>query len=133
MPGEHRKSRKTQLALAVAQGTAISKWARANQVPRRTAYRWSSDPYVRSTCDSIRRRSLDRAIGLMAMRATWAVGEIAKLAQSAESESVKLSALRSILADMMKVTQFNSLEERVAQFEELLRERERTDSALPPG
>jgi hypothetical protein len=133
MSGESRKSNKTQLGLAIAQGIAVSSWARSNKVPKRTAYRWASDPEVRREVEFIRRRSLDQAVGQMARRATWAVGQIAALAQGAQSESVKLRALRAILSDMLKVSQFSGLEVRVEQVEELLRERERTDSADPPG
>ena len=47
-----------------------------------------------------RRRAVGRAIGRMARRVTWAADGIAKLAKRAESESVRLTALRAILADM---------------------------------
>ena len=32
MAGEHRESKKAQLALALAQGQSVSDWARTNQV-----------------------------------------------------------------------------------------------------
>jgi hypothetical protein len=133
MPGESRQSRKTQLALALAQGYSVAKWARTNEVPLRTAYSWANEPKVRAAVESCRRRALDRAVGRMARRATWAADKIADLAKDAQSESVKLSALRAILSDMMTVSQFNTLEERVAQVEELLDERERTGSADRAG
>ncbi len=65
-----------------------------NDVPRRTAYRWAGEPAVRAAVESYRRRVIDRAVGRMASRATWAADMIAKLAKSAKSESVRLSALR---------------------------------------
>jgi hypothetical protein len=43
------KLRKTQLALAFAHGVSAAKWARANGVPRNTAYRWAKDPVVRAS------------------------------------------------------------------------------------
>jgi hypothetical protein len=43
----------------------------------------------------------------MAMRAHWASDQIAKLAAGAESESDKLRALRSILADVISVSKFS--------------------------
>ncbi len=57
-----------------------------------------------------RRRALDRAIGRMARRATWAAGQIAKLGRDARSESVRLAALRAALSDMITVTKFAGLE-----------------------
>ena len=92
MSGEHRQSKKTHLALALAQGRSVTTWACANDVPRRTAYRWASEPAVRAAVESYRRRVIDRAVGRLAKHATWAADTIAKLAKDAQSESVRLSA-----------------------------------------
>ncbi len=54
----------------------------------------------------------------MSHRVAWATRLIATLAESAKSESVRLAALRSILADMMAVSDFAGLEERIAKLEE---------------
>ena len=62
--------------------------------------------------EAYRRSVLDRAVGLMARRATWATNGIAKLARGAKSESVRLAVLRSILSDMMSVSDFAVLEQR---------------------
>jgi hypothetical protein len=117
MPGERSRSRKTDLALAIASGTSVTAWARGNHVPRRTAYRWSGEPKVPAAVESYRRRAVDRAIGRMARRVTRATDGIAKLAKGAESESVKLTALRAILSDMMAVSQFAGLEQRITENE----------------
>jgi hypothetical protein len=42
MTEELPQKRKTRLALAIAQGKSVAAWARDNQVPRGTAYRWAS-------------------------------------------------------------------------------------------
>jgi hypothetical protein len=96
MSGEALKSRKTQLALAVAQGASVIAWARANKVPMRTAYRWSSQPEVRAMIHSFRRCATDRARGILARRATWAAGEMAKIAREGKSDTARLSALQTI-------------------------------------
>ena len=106
MTEPHRESQKIQLTLALAQGTSAAKWARTNGVPKATAYRWSKEPAVRAQIESIRRRAIDRAVGRMARRMTWATDGIAKLAKNAKSESVQLLALRSILADMRAFSEF---------------------------
>jgi hypothetical protein len=123
MPEESPKGLKTQLALALAQGAKVSGWAHTNEVARRTAYRWASDPKVRRTVEAIRRRAIDRAVGLMAAHATSAAKGIVALAQSAQSESVQLSALRAILRDMMSVSRYTGLEARMNQIEEQIFER----------
>jgi hypothetical protein len=118
MPEERPRSRKTELALAIANGTSVTAWARGNQVPKRTAYRWAGEPKVRAAVESYRRRAVDQAIGRMARRVTWATDGIAKLAEGAASESVKLTALRAILSDMMAVSQFAGLEQRITELEQ---------------
>jgi hypothetical protein len=128
---ENSKSRKSQLALAIAQGTSIAVWARKNHVPNRTAFRWATEPKVRAAIESCRRRALDRAIGRLAKRVTWAADGIATLAKDAVSESVKLAALRAIFSNMMAVTEFAGLEQRITEIEEQLHER--TESTGRPG
>jgi hypothetical protein len=125
-PEDRPRSRKTELALTIANGTSVTAWARANEVPKRTAYRWSGEPKVRAAVESYRRRAVDRAIGRMDRRVTWATDGIAKLAEGAESESVKLTALRAILSDMMAVSQFAGLEQRITEIEEQLDEQTAT-------
>jgi hypothetical protein len=114
---------KTTLAIALAQGVTAARWARTNDVPRMTAYRWAKEPEVRAEVESIRRRYLDRAVGRMAKRATWAADKIARLADNAQSETVQLKALRAVLSDMMAVSKFSGLEARMTGIEEKLRAR----------
>src|SRR5580704_10258320 len=116
-------SQHDQLAMAIAQGRSVALWARDNQVPRSTAYRWASQPELRATVKSCRRRARDRALGRMAMQAQRASDQIAKLAAGAESESVKLRALRSILAGVISVSKFSDLRRRLAAIEQELHER----------
>jgi hypothetical protein len=123
MGEEHREATKTQLALALAQGVTVTRWARENNVPRPTVYRWARDPKIRNAIESCRRRTLDRAIGMMVKRAPWTVGEITTLAGQAESESVRLRALKTIFSEMMAVSKYSGLESRMANIEERLSER----------
>jgi hypothetical protein len=57
MTGESANCQKMLLAAAVAEGTAVAKWASINEVPERTAYRWAAEAEVRSEIESIRRRA----------------------------------------------------------------------------
>ena len=59
----------------------------------------------------------------MAGRAMWAYNQIANLAEGAESESVQLRALRSIVSDVVAVSKFSDLEYRMAEIEEQLGKR----------
>jgi hypothetical protein len=123
MADEPLKSLKPQLAIALAQGKSVAAWARGAGVPIRTAYRWSKDPKVRKAVEAHRRHWIDRAVGMLSGKATWSVGRITKLADNAESESVRLGALRGMLTDMIAVSKYFALEDRMASIEERLDER----------
>jgi hypothetical protein len=87
-------------------------------VTERTAQRWANDSEVRAEVEAYRRGNLDQAVGRMSLRTAWATDQIAKLAEEARSESVRLAALRSMLSDMMAVADFAGLEARIAKLEE---------------
>jgi len=118
MSEEARQNLKTQLALAVAHGASVAKWAEANNVARSTAYRWADEPEVKACVNAIRRRGLDRAVGQFSRRVTWAARGIVQLADTASSESVKLAALRAIYSEMITASRFGGLEDRVTELEE---------------
>ena len=92
--------------------------ARANNVCKMTAYRWAKEPEVREMVESYRRRVIDQAIGRLAKRNVSAAEGIAKLASDAESESVRLSACRAILADTIAVSRHWIIDAKVAVIEE---------------
>jgi hypothetical protein len=110
------------LTVAIAQGETAAAWARKNHVPRRTVQRWAREPETRAAVERIRRKALDRAVGLMSTRAKWAARRIVALGESAASESVRLTALRAVLADMVAVSKFGGLEDRLTEVEEYIRD-----------
>jgi hypothetical protein len=123
MAGEAHEHKKRLIVPALANGSSVAAFMRANDVPRRSAYRWAHDPKVRVAVERFRRLALDRAIGQMSRRATWAVNGIVKLAESADTDSVRLKAYRAIFADMMSVSKYSGLETRMAVMEEKLGKR----------
>jgi hypothetical protein len=118
MSKEERTSLQSELAAALAAGKSCAEWASANGVTERTAQRWASDSEVRAEVEAYRRGNLDQAVGEMSQRVVWATQQIATLAGTAKSESVRLAALRSMLSDMMAVADFAGLEGRIAKLEE---------------
>jgi hypothetical protein len=122
-PESTRKKQKHDLAVALAAGRRVSKWAEENDVAKRTAYRWAAEPETKKSIDKLRRQFVDRAVGRLARCATSAASKITKLAETASSESVKLSACRAILSDMMSISEYSSLEHRMNELEEQLRGR----------
>ena len=124
MAEEIRESNKLQLAAALAQGSSISAWARANNVAKETARRWAREPEVRAEIEAFRRRAVDRAVDVFARRAGWAAVGICKLAGGAESETVRLRAFRAVLSDMMAVSKFSGLDERMSELEEFVKKQQ---------
>jgi hypothetical protein len=120
MSEQEREIRKSQLAIAIAQGGSVAEWARANSVPRSTAYKWANEREFRRQVEACRRQSIDQAVDYLAKLTPWAAARIAELAESADSESVRLRALRAIFADMMAASKYTGLEERVGHLEDHL-------------
>jgi hypothetical protein len=114
-------SPKSSLARAIANGQSIDKWAKANDVKRRTAFYWAKEPEVRAEVDTFRRVALNRALGTLNRHANGAANRIVKLYQSASSESVQLAAARALFSDVMSVSKFSTLEHRVTDLEGNLR------------
>jgi hypothetical protein len=119
MPGPHPEGLKSKLALAVAGGQSIVKWARARGIGVRTAHTWARDPVFRARVAELRARLLDRAIGVLARRVAANATEINRLASQAESEAVRLAAARAGIADLLGASRFVELR---AEVEELKRE-----------
>lgn len=117
---------KISLAIAVAGGESVADWARTKEVPARTAYRWAATPEIRRTVQEIRRRSVDQAIGRLSRHATTAAEQIAKLAETAEAEAVRLAACRGLLADLVQVGQYADLANRLEAIETALDDRDAT-------
>jgi hypothetical protein len=130
MSTEEELDPKDRLALALAKGVSIRAWASKNNVPQSTVYRWASEREVRKAVEFQRRQLIDRAVGKMTDRYSWATDKIALLGEYAESESVRLSALRSILSDMMAVSKYSGFEERLTDMETRLDERDREASSM---
>ncbi len=118
----NNQNRKANLALAMAEGTAVARWAETNGIPERTAYRWARSPEVAEQVEAIRRESLDRAVNRLSRQASDAAEEIARLAREAGSESVRLQAARAVLSELMAVSGFAALEWRMAKIERRLHE-----------
>jgi hypothetical protein len=120
MPTRNNENQKSALALAMAAGTSVPAWARENQVAQRTAYTWSRSEEVLEQVQRIRRRAMDRAVGRLARNATRAADQIARLARTAKSEAVRLQASRAVLAELMAVSNYASIEDRLAEVERKL-------------
>ena len=122
--GETPARKKSRLASALAAGMRVEDWARENSVARSTAYRWAADPDVKAEIREWRRRAIHETIGLFTSNAAWAVAGIKLLAEKASSEKVQLAAYRSIVLDVIKVTGFSDVYDRMKELEDELRKQQ---------
>ena len=127
-PDSFPKNTKSHLAFALATGETAAGWARQNDVDARTAQRWARKPEVQAAVESIRRRTIDVAVGVLIKDLKDAASQIVALGKSADSESVRLSASRAVLSDMMAVYKFGELENRMTEIEEHIRADTRNQS-----
>jgi hypothetical protein len=132
MPGPHPPGLKGQLALAVANGQSIARWANEHKVGVRTAHTWAKAPEFRSEVAELRARLLDRAIGVLARRVAANAGQINRLASKAESEAVRLAAARAGIADLLGASRFVELRAEVEELKQQLAA-ERARRARDPG
>jgi hypothetical protein len=121
------------LALAIAAGRSIASWCRETGEPKRSAYRMAKTPECQQLVQEIRRRAIDRAIGRLARHAAKSVDEIVKLATKGQSEAVRLSAARAVLADLMSVQSHAELEREVRMIKERLDAQEARRAKRNPG
>jgi hypothetical protein len=120
MREKRRKNTKIELAIALAHGASIASWARANAVPASTAYRWARQPAVREDVASCRRHLISRALGRMTKHTIGAADIIFKIAKQSDSDAVRLRAARALFSDLLAVSKFSDLEERLLEVEDML-------------
>jgi hypothetical protein len=118
MPGPHNPNLVHSLALAVAAGKRIARWAKDHDVAPRTAYTWTKRPGFQKAVARLRRRVLDRAVGQLSRAAAANAAQINTLAANAQSEAVRLAAARAALADLAAIQKHLDLESRLALLEE---------------
>ena len=121
MSKRYNENQKARLAVSLATGLTAGAWAKENAVPSRTVYRWARSPEVQELVQRIRARVIDRAIGRLTTHAIKAAEVIAKLSQEAESESVRLHASRAVLSDLLMITDYATMERRLASVERRIR------------
>jgi len=120
VPGPHPKGLAHSLALAVAAGRPVARWAKDHDISPRTAYGWTRRPGFAAKVGRLRLRIMDRAVGQLAAAAARNAATINKLATGAENENVRLAAARAALADLMQVRRHIELEQRVIDLERRL-------------
>src|SRR4051794_909052 len=122
MPKERRGSKAHEdLALAVARGIPLARWAKENGVAERTCRDWAAKPEFKAMVEIYRRRIVDRLVGQIVDGSTKAVRRLNRLMDD-PSPTVRLSAARAILDRVIPVVEYADIERRIAKLEETARE-----------
>ena len=107
MPGGRRNRNLVEaLALHMAAGGSVAKFAEKESISKRTCYGWTKEPTFKDRVTHYRARITDAIIGQLAREGKSAVKRIGTLARKADNEGVRLAANRAILADLINVTNF---------------------------
>jgi hypothetical protein len=118
MSEELPENTKIHLAPALAQGYSAAKWARVHSVPKNTAYRWAREPEVRKAIQAHRRRLIDEAVGKMTKNTSKVADVLIRLAREGDSHSIQLRAARAVYSDLIALSKYSDLEERMTELEE---------------
>ncbi|MCA9109368.1 MAG: hypothetical protein KDA52_05445 [Planctomycetaceae bacterium] len=132
MAGNSRQKRDDALVIALARGETIAEAARVSGWSERTVQRRLDTPYFIQQVRETRSAMVTRASGRLADAAEEAVRTLRDLL-TAESESVKLSAAKSILEMTTRFRDAAELEERLTRIEEKINERLNEIETLPAG
>lgn len=112
-------------ALAIAEGQSIPGWAKANGLSPRTVQQWAKRPAFVAQVEEIRSRMLDQAIGILANGATNAAVQLRLLIEDSQSETIRLSAARALLADLLSVQSHAELRRELREIKARLDQQEK--------
>jgi hypothetical protein len=119
MAGNGRRNADDALALALAGGATLRDAAAAVGIGERTATRRWADATFRLRVSEMRGDMVARALGKMADGMSEAADVLRKLL-AAESESVRLGAVRSLVELYLKMRESVELEQRLTDLEQRL-------------
>ena len=134
MPGGSRRGADDKLILALAAGQTVAEAARTAGVSERTAYRRQEDSDFRARVEAARSDMVERASGALAFGGRTAAATVLKLITSAQSETVKLGAARTMLEFMYRSRELRALSdalERLDRLEALAARLEQTAGKRP--
>ena len=106
-----------KFVLLMATGTPISIAAKKARIPVRTAHRLMNDDSILSEIWQCRRKCLDEAVGKLAAVASDAAFELAELIKHKDPQ-VKLRAIKLTYDSYLKISERESLEQRLQVLEE---------------
>ena len=112
-----RKKADTGLIVSLACGMSVETAAHKAGMSVRTVYRRMADPEFQAQVNEVRADMQRRAAAMLTAAAMAAIKTFTTLQESAQSESVRLGAARSIIELGCKLREMVEITERLAQLE----------------
>ena len=110
------------LALSVACGRSVRLWAKRHDIDFTTAHAWSLRHEFRELVEVARLRIADRMVGCLVRAASLAIDQLVKLCTRSASESIRLSASRTLLTFWMQVHKHFALAGTIKEMKQELKE-----------
>jgi hypothetical protein len=121
-----RKKSEAALLAALANGATIADSAAKSGYSERTVYRKLKDAAFRQQLTGARAALVDQAVGVLSKASAFAAATLFSLMTGKErTDSIKLHAARAVLEYVAKLRENVALEERLAELERRLLEREK--------
>ena len=118
--------------LATATGESTVSFCKRTRVCRATVCKWQAEPAFDRDLERLRRKMLDQAVGKFSGAVTTIADGMIKLAMEAVSEAVRLAAQRSVVENLIQVSEFAELKTRLESIERKLDAHDR-DRQLAPA
>ncbi len=119
------KSLIRELAQAVAAGEDVSTWCEKRGVQSATASEWQRRNSFQQRVAELRHHAVDRAVGKMATNLGKAVERIVTLVEEAESQSVQLTASKTLIDKLLLVQNHAELRNELRRLDERLAAQEK--------
>ena len=113
------ENRDDLLVAALARGASVEEAAGISQLSARTVYRRLQEVSFRSRVSEMRNRIFDQTVGRLSAATVQATTTLVELLDTG-SDSVRLSAARTILEQSTKLRESCELVARVGELEEML-------------
>ncbi len=132
MAESNRKLLIQELAQTVAIGENTSTWCETHGIEPATVHDWQRRDTFQQIVAEVRSRAVDHSIGKMAKNLGAAVERIVTLVEEAESQSLQLTAAKTLIDKLLLVQNHAELRNELRQLEERLTvQEERRGVGLP--
>jgi transposase len=120
------RHKREKLAVALLESPSIAEASRRVGIAERTAYAWLKDPEFQELFAEVKRRFLSLSLSRLETLTDEAINTLREIMTTGQGESPRVTASRTILEMVLKLYEYEQLEERIARLEARINGPERT-------